>query len=187
MDYAAEQLDEIVAALDTCPVIPLDAAQDFMEQLFQIAEDRADERSRKLVVNSWAATLAIGDQADKAMSLAAAARDIAETMMEQRDMALEQHEDLKVAVDECDDANPHVRALLELSEEMVMEQVAAEGYFTWYVPGDIIGDGRIPVRDDVAEMFYEMITGRYEGEVPKDIRKEIGEFMADIVRRVNDE
>lgn len=186
-DFAAEQLETITAALDICPIIPLDAAQDIMEQLFQIAEERGDERGRKLVVNSWAATLAIGDQNERAMSLAEAARDIAQTMMDQRDMALEQHEELKTALEEYDATNPAVRDLIELSEEMVMEQVEAEGYFTWCPGADITGDGRIPVSRDVAEMFYARITGRYKSGVPKDIRKEIADFMADIVRRVNGE
>lgn len=189
--YTTQVMQEIVA-LAGDPSLTLDQLGQNLAALSEHAEENGDRQAVALVAATWDGVNALSAQAGHAFNVAAAAKQVAEQMQAQRDMALQEHGDLVKAIDDMDVSNVKVAGLVEQAEEWFQESLMCSGAYVTNCPACDISserEGVIPVSHEVADTFHDIITGALWGEfVDEDqIYAEIADFMTEIVKRVEKE
>lgn len=158
-DYADAVLAEIVAA-SSQPAATLDDVYGHVEHLWNEASARNDQQALEVIAGAWEKIRAISEHHDHSVSLAAAARAVAETLKEQRDVAVEQFEDLEAAVSYLDTTNPLVEQMVERVEENFVEGIQESGAYISTDPAeDTVELAELPITYDDASDLHMFMSG----------------------------
>jgi hypothetical protein len=182
--HATDVLKEIVALADD-PSQTLEDVAGKLETMYRRAEDSQDDRGMQLVNTVYDGVLKLHEQVGTAVNVAVAAREIATELQKQRDAAIEEMKQ----VEEMNPDHPLVQEICEMAAEDYQEGLMNDGVYISYDPAyDITEEAQIPCSYDTASMFHNIITQYCGGdglnEVPLEIRQEIADFMAMIVKKV---
>ena len=185
-NVSTDVLQEIVAVAGD-PSLTLDDLGQRMNLLYQLAEQREDKESVALVTTVWDGVVKLSEQAGHAINIATAAREIAKTLQEQRDVAIRAHEELVEAINDHDIGNPLINDLMDDMREVVQEDMWDDGIYISYSPAYDILEAEIPVSYTVADAFHDILTGGRYDDVSEEIKQEIADFMVMIVHKVDGE
>lgn len=185
---STDVLQEIVAVAGD-PSLTLDDLGQRMNLLYQLAEEKKDAESVALVTTVWDGVVKLSEQAGHAINIATAAREIAQTLKDQRDVAILAHEELIEAVNDIDMEDPLVAGLVEAVEDGYGENLMNSGCYITACPAcDITEEAGFPVSHAVADAFHSIITGGYNDyDISDETMQEIASFMVQIVNKVNAE
>lgn len=185
MDYQQQVLTEIVAALGTGPEVTMSEIENSLGQIY--AQHANDEWATTLIVDVWAKVNLVASAADNAISLAAAAREVATAVAKQRDEAITAHQDLRVAVDNFDRNHPLVDNLMTGVEEMMMEDIQYDHMYMRICEAcNMYEVAGLDVSGEEANIFLGMITDTtlddsVDPEIGQRLRDKISIFISQIV------
>jgi len=158
-DHAAEVLAEIVAAAEQ-PAADINDVYAHVDAMWQAADARGDEEAKAIISAAWEQMQSISNWNQHAVTIAAAARTVAETLKEQRDMAVEQFNGLERAVWTKDDEHPDVARLLEEArEEWESDLVNSGAYISQDPAMDTLELAEIPITHEMAEDLHLFLAG----------------------------
>lgn len=186
-DYAGA----VLAQLQEAAGDPNVTLEDVRERLMWLHDQAAGHDEVQVVVaEAWSKVQTLAAQAEASMDIAAAAREVARTMMEQRDAALEQHHELATALEDGDTNHPDVLDFAEALREQVEDELLYSGaFYTFCVGCDMTEDAELDVSHDEALIFHEALTA-FDGirervtdeATAAAFRKRLADFINEFVR-----
>lgn len=187
-------LGEIVAAAGD-PGLTIEALQNHMTDLYNNAILDDDQPRADMIVAVWDKVGEIQQQAGTAINLAVAAREAVRAIEEQRDVALEEYNNLHAAVKNGDWRHPDVRELMdevrddaaedayEAASDEIWEALHTENYISQCPACDLTSDGAdLPLSHDMAWEFFHILTGA-EGPIREPLRQELADFITQFVHK----
>lgn len=167
----------------------VDAVARVLQPMWESASAVADEPQQRAIAEVYETFQVHIDimrqQGQQAIDLAVAAKEVAAELEEQRDAAIEAHEDLIDALQDHDTRHPIVSQVFESIVEMVHDGMQIDGYYSQCIACDLlerIGE----VNHDEAETLMECLVGDGLMYVPKAQAEKLELMLRDFIRTFSD-
>jgi hypothetical protein len=182
-EHTTAVLQEIVEAAGD-PAATLESVYGKMAQLYETAKTEQDEGAMTVVSEAYTDMLALVNQTNKAIDIAAAARAVVDKITQQRDAIAQEHKTLVGDMINVNTDNRLVQRVYEAAEQDVHEDmIYSDTFFSECPACDIIENGNcLPVVHDVAGLFFDMLMGGYELTYKQ--REKLAGFITAFVREV---
>ncbi len=184
MDYRQAVLSEIVAVMEQGADVTLDQIETGLSEIY--AQYQGDQWVTNTLTAVWAKVQLMAAGTDKAVALAAVAREMAEQMKAQRDVAIRAMVETKAAADRLDRNHPIIDAVAEgLEEQMAEEMEFASGYSSMWQSENMRSVAGLNISSDEAATFLSMLTDdaldNIDPTIAAELRARIGKFIRKMV------
>jgi len=184
MDYRQQVLSEIVAVMEQGADLTLDQIEAGLGAIY--AQYLGEQWVTDTITQVWARVQTLATGADKAVMLAAVARELADQRGAQRDAAIKAVGEVKAAADRLDRSHPIVDAVAEGIEEAIAEEMEFNGtYGLLLVAQNMTTLAELPISQEEADTFIGMIANdaldNVDPTIAADLRKRLGRFISKMV------
>lgn len=159
IDFRAIVVAELTATAGD-PATTLDEVYKKLGDLYEEAERAENQPALVLISHAWELVNHLSAQTNQGITIAAAAREAAHVLQEQRDEAVHEHHELKRDIETGNRDNPLVDELYNDAYEEAEETMMSSGMYVSADPADdMINMAEINVNRRQAEMFHLFISG----------------------------
>ena len=185
-DHRQVVLWEVLESLQAGTDVSLEGIEDRLGTLFVQHQQANDETAMVTINEVWQRIQTLAKVANGAIDKAAAAREVAAMMKQQRDQTIRVLVDTQRAANELDRHNPIVDTVAEQMEEAFAEEMEyGVGYARVRSAAAMVEEAEIPISYEQADTFLHMITDvgllEIDPTLAQDMRRRIGQFVAGLV------
>lgn len=185
-DHRQVVLWEVLESIDAGADVTLEGIENRLGTLYAQHEQANDSAALVLINEAWARIMTLAQVANGAIDKAAAAREVAAMMKQQRDQTIRALVEVQQAASVLDRRNPIVDTVAEqMEEEFAQEMEYGEGYVRLRSAASMVEEAEIPISHEQADTFLHMITDvgllEIDPTLAQDMRRRIGEFVSGLV------
>ena len=169
--------------ISTAPNASLEMAEETLLAIFEQAKNREDEQTATLVEHTWEHVKALANATEGAISLAAAAKKVAQELASQRDIAIDQYKKLETSFVNQDVSHPIVAEFWQEAYNDATEDLTA----SWDDASDF--EMRVEwmeIDSDIVKAFWGLLEGQddYGDLLLEEEIAELKEFIVTWTRNV---
>ncbi len=186
-DHRQVVLWEVLESLQAGTDVSLEGIENRLGALYVQHQAANDAAALTLIHEAWERIQTLAQVANGAIDKAAAAREVAAMMKQQRDTTIRVLVDTQRAANELDRHNPIVDTVAAHMEEAFTEEMEyGEGYARVRSAAAMIEEAEIPISYEQADTFLHIITDvgltEIDPTLAQDMRRRIGVFVAGLVK-----
>lgn len=189
-----EQVLSELYAIAADPTATMSDITESLGTIYHTAEAAGDERAMQLAIAVHERAQSLVAAADHAVGIAAAARQLAQELQQQRDALAQQHDELLTAARRGDYNHPVIGPAIsdahddgyEAGQEAAHEELMYYGgFYTYDIAEDICCSGDIEIAEDDARAFHQYLTGglNCRHHAAAGLRAELAEFITQFVQK----
>lgn len=169
--------------ISNAPNASLESAEETLLAIFEQAKKREDEQTATLVEDTWEHVKALANATEGAISLAAAAKKVAQELASQRDIAIDQYKKLETSFVNQDVSHPIVAEFWQEAYNDATEDLTA----SWDDASDF--EMRVEwmeIDSDIVKAFWGLLEGQddYGDLLLEDEIDELKSFIVTWTRKV---